>query len=63
MQYKLYLEEGDYVDLTTGEPRNMLKCNTAWTPEGENVGWDFFETDEEAMQHYNIRLKETNEYE
>jgi hypothetical protein len=61
MQYKLYLEEGDYQDIDTKEERNMLKCNIAWTPQGENVGWDFFETDEEAMQHYNIELKPKEE--
>ena len=61
MQYKLYLEEGDYQDIDTKESRNMIKCNIALTPEGENVGWYFFETDEQAMEHYNIQLKEIEE--
>jgi hypothetical protein len=54
MVYKLFLEEGEYRDITTLEPRNMLKANIAWTPEGTNVGWDTFDTDEEAMAFYNI---------
>ena len=64
MYYKLYLEEGDYQDIDTKEPRNMQSCHTAWTPEGENVGWDYFETDVQAMDFYNIELKpEQNEEE
>jgi hypothetical protein len=54
MVYKLFLEEGEYRDITTLEPRNMLKANIAWTPEGTNVGWDTFDTDEEARAFYNI---------
>ena len=56
MVYKLFLEEGQYRDITTLEPRNMLKANIAWTPEGENVGWDTFDTDEEAMEFYGIEF-------
>lgn len=54
MVYKLYIEEGDYRDITTNERRNMLSANWADTPQGMNVGWDEFETDEEAMTYYNI---------
>jgi hypothetical protein len=54
MVYKLFLEEGEYRDIETLEPRNMLKANIAWTPEGENVGWDTFDADEEAMEFYGI---------
>lgn len=54
MVYKLFLEEGKYRDKVSLEPRNMLSANVAWTPEGENVGWDTFDTDEEAMAFYNI---------
>jgi hypothetical protein len=60
MVYKLFLEEGEYRDIATLEPRNMLKGNIAWTPEGENVGWDTFDTDEQAMQFYGIELLPEN---
>lgn len=56
MVYKLFLEEGKYRDKVSLEPRNLLKANVAWTPEGENVGWDEFSTDEEAMAFYGIEL-------
>ena len=56
MFYKLYLENGQYRDITTHEPRNMLSADIAWTPDGVNVGWDFFETQEEAMAYYNIEF-------
>jgi hypothetical protein len=56
MVFKLLKEEGKYRDIPTGEPRNMLQANIAWTPEGVNVGWDDFETVEEAMRYYNIEL-------
>ncbi|OQA51544.1 MAG: hypothetical protein BWY47_00024 [Bacteroidetes bacterium ADurb.Bin302] len=38
--------------------KNMLSCNTAWTPEGINVGWIEFERDEQAMDYFGIIKKE-----
>ncbi len=58
MVYKLINEDGDYVDVNTGEPRNMLKANWADTPEGMNVGWSEFDSDEEAVINFNIKLKQ-----
>jgi hypothetical protein len=57
MIYKLFIEDGEYVDKTTGEPRNLMEVEIAYTPEGINVGWDEFDSIEEAMTHYNIELK------
>ena len=57
MIYKLFIEDGDYRDIDTLEPRNMMEVNIAYTPDGINVGWDEFNSIEEAMQHYNIELK------
>lgn len=57
MIYKLFLEEGLYQDKDTKEPRNMMETHIAYTPEGINVGWDEFDSIEEAMTHYNIELK------
>lgn len=57
MIYKLFIEEGDYLDITTKEPRNMLEGEIAYTPEGINFGWDEFNSKEDAMSHYNIELK------
>ena len=58
MVYKLIEEEGDYVDIFTGEPRNMLSANWADTPEGMNVGWSEFESDNIAMNTFNIKRTE-----
>jgi len=38
--------------------KNMLSCNIAWTPDGINVGWMEFETDEQAMDYFQIRKKD-----
>jgi hypothetical protein len=57
MYYKLFNEDGDFLDKTTEEPKNLLWCNVAWTPEGTNVGWDFFDTLEQAMDHFNLKEK------
>lgn len=58
MLYKLYLEDGDYVSLEDGQPRNLLDCLVCYSDEGINVGWTEFETLEEAMEHFKIKLKE-----
>jgi hypothetical protein len=54
MVSKLFLEEGDYVCKITGEPRNMMIVEIAYTPDGINVGWDEVKDEEEAMNLYNI---------
>jgi hypothetical protein len=54
---KLFIEEGDYLDITTGEERNMMCAGEVHTPEGLNVGWDEFDSIEEAMLSYNLELK------
>lgn len=57
MIYKLFYEDGDYQDADTKEPRNMMQVEIAYTPDGINIGWDEFDSIEEAMLHYNIELK------
>ena len=57
MIYKLFIEDGEYQDIDTKEPRNMMEAEIAYTPEGINVGWDKFNSIEDAMSHYNIELK------
>lgn len=57
MVYKLFIEDGDYRDITTHEGRNIIEGNIAYTPEGINVGWDEFNSLEEAMIAYNIEPK------
>ena len=63
MIYKLFIEDGDYRDIDTLEPRNMMEVEIAYTPDGINVGWDRFNSIEEAMQYYNIELKPIDEEE
>jgi hypothetical protein len=57
MIYKLFIEEGKYRDITTHEDRNMMEVEIAYTPDGINVGWDDFNSIEEAMIAYNIEIK------
>ena len=57
MIYKLFIEEGKYRDITTHEDRNMMEVEVAYTPDGINVGWDEFNSIEEAMVAYNIEIK------
>lgn len=61
MVSKLFEEEGDYICLETGESRNMMLVEIAYTPDGINVGWNIVKNEEEAMTLYNIRLKTDEE--
>ena len=54
---KLFLEDGDYLCKLTGEPRNMMLVEVAYTPDGLNVGWNEVEDEEAAMILYNIERK------
>jgi hypothetical protein len=55
---KLFLEEGDYLDITTKEPRNMVCAEVVYAPSGEGDDWiGGFQTIEDAMNHFNIELK------
>lgn len=57
MIYKLFIEDGEYRDRLTKEGRNIMEAEIAYTPEGINVGWDEFNSLEDAMYHYDIELK------
>ena len=61
MVSKLFIEEGDYICKLTGEPRNMMVVEIAYTPDGINVGWDEVANEEEAMTLYNIERKPIEE--
>ena len=61
MVSKLFIEEGDYICKLTGEPRNMMVVEIAYTPDGINVGWDEVADEEEAMTLYNIERKPIEE--
>jgi hypothetical protein len=61
MVSKLFIEEGDYICKETGEPRNMMVVEIAYTPDGINVGWDEVNNEEEAMTLYNIERKPIEE--
>jgi hypothetical protein len=56
MIYKLFNEEGVYRDKDTLETKNMMEVEIAYTPDGINVGWDEFDSIEQAMEVYNIEL-------
>lgn len=59
MVYKLFIEDGEYQDKTTKEPRNLLEANWAETPEGLNVGWTEFDSLEEAITYFNLENIDT----
>ena len=55
---RLFIEEGDYLDIETGEERNLFCAQQIHTPDGESIHWqNTFNTIEEAMEFYNIELK------
>lgn len=54
MVSKLFEEEGDYICLETGESRNIMIVEIAYTPDGINVGWDEVADEEEAMALYKV---------
>ena len=55
---RLFIEEGDYLDIKTGEERNLFCAIEIHAPEGESIHWqNTFNTIEEAMEFYNIELK------
>jgi hypothetical protein len=61
---KLFIEEGDYLDIETGEERNLFCAIEVHTPEGESDEWiSGFNTIEDAMEHFNIELKPISEEE
>jgi hypothetical protein len=57
MIYKLFIEDGEFRDRLTREGRNIMEAEIAYTPEGINVGWDEFDSLEEAMLSYNVEYK------
>ena len=61
MIYKLFLEEGEYVDKTTREPRNLLEAEIAYTPDGINVGWTELDNLEAAILYFNLDPKPVEE--
>lgn len=55
---RLFIEEGDYLDIETGEERNLFCAKEIHTPEGESVNWiSGFNTIEDAMEYFNVELK------
>ena len=57
MVCKLFIEEGEYLDIETQEPRNLMCVEIAYTPEGINVGWTEFDSVEECMEAWGLELK------
>ena len=60
MVYKIFNEDGEYVDATTKEPRNLLVANWAETPEGLNIGWAELNSLEEAIAYFNLEKVNVN---
>lgn len=50
---KIQNEEGNYIDAEQVR-WDILEAHEAYTPEGKNVGWDEFESLEEAASYYGL---------
>ena len=50
---KVQNEEGNYIDAEQVR-WDILEAHEAWTPQGKNVGWDEFESLEEAASYYGL---------
>ena len=50
------LEESEYGDCLDKQGNRVAvnECNKAYTPEGENVGYTFFETREEMLEAWEL---------
>lgn len=61
MYYKLFNEDGEYREISTGDRKNLMKVEWAETPDGPNVGWKWYDTDEEALLNFELEeyLEET----
>lgn len=54
MVYKKFEDEqGPYIDIQ-GKRWTIMEAHEAYTPEGLNVGWDSFESLEQAIQAYGL---------
>lgn len=54
MVYKKFENpEGNYIDVQQVR-WDILEAHEAWTPQGKNVGWDEFESEEAAAQAYGL---------
>lgn len=50
---KIQNEEGNYIDVQQVR-WDILEAHEAWTPQGKNVGWDEFESEEAAAKSYGV---------
>jgi len=57
---KLFNEPGDWTIAATGERVNLLCANSAWTPDGLNVGWTEFDSKESAIEAWDLIPYEEN---
>lgn len=57
MIYKLFIEDGEYRDRLTKEGRNLMIAEIAYTPEGINVGWEEFNSLDDALYSFDIEPK------
>ena len=59
MYYKLFNEDGDYID-SNGNTVNLFGAESISVPNGtlEENGWFFFDTLESAIEYYQITKKD-----
>jgi len=51
---KLFKEPGDWQIAETGERVNLVCGKEAWTPEGLNVGWTEFDSEDAAIDAWDL---------
>jgi hypothetical protein len=54
---KLFIEEGNYLDIETGESRNLMCAEVVYTPSGQSEEWLEFESIKKAIEYYKIKIK------
>lgn len=57
---KVQNEEGQYID-GQGTRWDILEAHEAYTPQGKNVGWDEFESLEQAAKSYGMKYQPIEE--
>lgn len=59
---KIQNEEGNYIG-QDGKRYDILEAHEAYTPQGKNVGWDEYESEEAAAQAYGLTYQPLTEEE
>ena len=57
MYYRVYEEDGHFVN-KEGLSYNLLFASHVYTPESQEIEWEYFKTFFEALEYYGLSVKE-----